>query len=161
NPAKGFAKGDLKFALLGEKLQGEWVLVRMKNDRMGGNRTNWLLIKHRDQYAKEGDDEGVLANSRSVASGRSLDEIAAGKRKAPPPFMMTRQTANAEAVWHANKGLAAEERAKGAARIASPRARIKAGTTPSAASTVRTKASSAARAVKVDAMPDFVAPQLC
>src|SRR5437763_3054350 len=30
DPDKGFAKGDLKFALMGEKLKGEWVLVRMK-----------------------------------------------------------------------------------------------------------------------------------
>ncbi len=43
DPEKGFAKGDLKFALMGEKLKGEWVLVRMKSDRFGGKRTNWLL----------------------------------------------------------------------------------------------------------------------
>src|SRR5215813_12767141 len=77
-PEKGFAKGDLKFALLGEKLKGEWVLVRMKSDRFGGNRTNWLLIKHRDEYSKDGDGEGVLDDKRSVASGRTLDDIAAG-----------------------------------------------------------------------------------
>ena len=49
-----FAKGDLKFTLEGEKLHGSWVLVRMRHDRSGGKRTNWLLIKHRDEYAKEG-----------------------------------------------------------------------------------------------------------
>ena len=54
DPAKGLAKGDLKFALLGKKLKGEWVLVRMKRDRNGGKRTNWLLIKHRDECAKSG-----------------------------------------------------------------------------------------------------------
>jgi bifunctional non-homologous end joining protein LigD len=31
--------------------EGSWVLVRMKWDRFGGKRTNWLLIKHRDAYA--------------------------------------------------------------------------------------------------------------
>src|SRR5207248_2341144 len=49
DPDRGFRKGDLKFTLRGEKLHGSWVLVRMKGDRFGGKRTNWLLIKHRDE----------------------------------------------------------------------------------------------------------------
>jgi bifunctional non-homologous end joining protein LigD len=155
DPEKGFAKGDLKFALLGEKLKGEWVLVRMKGDRFGGKRTNWLLIKHRDQFSKDDDSEGVLADDRSVASGRKLDDIAAGRGKAPTPFMMTKQTAKAGAVWNSNEGLAAEERAKGSSR--------KAPTNGSATTTRRKTASNGAgaMAIKVDAMPDFVAPQLC
>jgi bifunctional non-homologous end joining protein LigD len=52
-PAKGFEKGDLKFTLEGEKLQGSWVLVRMRN-RRNEKRTNWLLIKHRDDFARQG-----------------------------------------------------------------------------------------------------------
>src|ERR1700678_1752975 len=40
--------GDLKFTLEGDKLKGSWVLVRMRGDKFGGKRTNWLLIKHRD-----------------------------------------------------------------------------------------------------------------
>ena len=38
--------------LAGDKLQGGWVLVRMKHDRDGGKRNNWLLIKHKDEWAK-------------------------------------------------------------------------------------------------------------
>ncbi len=57
DPERGFAKGDLKFNLHGDKLHGSWVLVRMKGDRYGGKRTNWLLIKHRDEYVREGEDE--------------------------------------------------------------------------------------------------------
>ena len=37
---------------------------------MASKRTNWLLIKHRDEYAKDGDGEGILDKDRSVASGR-------------------------------------------------------------------------------------------
>ena len=48
DPERGYKKGDLKFTLHGNKLHGSWVLVRMRNDRTGGKRTNWLLIKHRD-----------------------------------------------------------------------------------------------------------------
>src|SRR5688572_837788 len=39
-------KGELKFSLDGKKLKGEFVLVKLKNDLK-----NWLLIKHRDDYA--------------------------------------------------------------------------------------------------------------
>jgi bifunctional non-homologous end joining protein LigD len=80
-PQEALASGDFKFQLHGERLRGSWVLVRMKHDRgrrqRGTGRTNWLLIKHRDQYAQSGDGESVLAEDRSVASGRSMAEIAA------------------------------------------------------------------------------------
>jgi bifunctional non-homologous end joining protein LigD len=42
---KALDKGELKFLLLGEKIMGEFVLVRLKDDK------NWLLIKHADEYA--------------------------------------------------------------------------------------------------------------
>ena len=83
------AKGELKFTLEGERLGGSWVLVRMKNDRDGGKRTNWLLIKHRDESAHPGETEALLAEDRSVASGRAMAQIAAGKGRGPKPFMLT------------------------------------------------------------------------
>ena len=60
----------------------------MKHDRIGGKRTNWLLIKHRDEFARDGDGEAVLAEDRSVASGRAMAAIAAGKGEGPKPFML-------------------------------------------------------------------------
>src|SRR3974390_1176902 len=87
DPDKGFKKGDLKFTLHGDKLHGSWVLVRMRHDRNGGNRTNWLLIKDADENAREGKANDVLDADRSVASGRTMDEIAGGKGRAPKPFM--------------------------------------------------------------------------
>jgi len=120
DPHAGLAKGDLKFALEGEKLHGEWVLVRMARDRDGGKRTNWLLIKHRDAYAREGDD--VLALDRSVASGRTVEEIAKGRGRKPKPFMLTRAVMPANAVWDSGQGLAAQIRAgtTAAARRSAP-----------------------------------------
>jgi bifunctional non-homologous end joining protein LigD len=113
DPEKGFAKGDLKFTLAGNKLQGGWVLVRMRRDRNGDKRTNWLLIKHRDEYAREGDANDILDEDRSVASGRTMKEIAAGKGKAPKPFMTAGPgRGKADAVWHSNRGEAAETRAE-------------------------------------------------
>ena len=109
DPERGFKKGDLKFTLHGDKLHGSWVLVRMKGDRYGGKRTNWLLIKHRDEFAKDGEANDILDEDRSVASGRSMAEIAAGKGKAPKPFMLTKSgKTKADAVWHSNRGEAAE-----------------------------------------------------
>src|ERR1700726_1679171 len=109
DPEKGYKKGDLKFTLHGDKLHGSWVLVRMRNDRTGGKRANWLLIKHRDEFAKEGNANNILDDDRSVASGRSMDQIAAGKGKAPKPFMTAKsKRARADAVWHSNRGDAAE-----------------------------------------------------
>jgi bifunctional non-homologous end joining protein LigD len=39
-------KGELKIFLKGDKLEGGFVLVRLKQDEK-----NWLLIKHKDEYA--------------------------------------------------------------------------------------------------------------
>src|ERR1700712_2194469 len=148
DPDRGFKKGDLKFILHGEKLQGSWVLVRMKGDRYGGKRTNWLLIKHRDEFVRQGDANDILDEDRSVASGRSMAEIAKGKGKAPKPFMLAKGgKTKADAVWHSNRGDAAEARANGKTSTARP--------VPPA------KPRTAAKPKKVDAMPDFVAPQLC
>src|SRR6202163_1317073 len=112
DPERGFKKGDLKFTLEGEKLHGSWVLVRMRHDRNGGKRTNWLLIKHRDEFAREGKANTILDADQSVASGRSMDQIASGKGKAPKPFMTAKSgRGKADAVWNSNRGDAAEARA--------------------------------------------------
>jgi bifunctional non-homologous end joining protein LigD len=97
DPARALAKGELKFVLSGDKLQGGYVLVRM-NRREGEKRNNWLLIKHRDEYSIDDEDEELLADARSVASSRSMEQIAAGKGKKPKPFMLKKANA-ADAVW--------------------------------------------------------------
>ncbi|WP_315755251.1 MULTISPECIES: DNA ligase D [unclassified Bradyrhizobium] len=147
DPESGFKKGDLKFTLDGEKLRGSWVLVRMRHDRTGGKRTNWLLIKHRDEFAKEGEANDILDADKSVASGRTMEQIAAGKGKAPKPFMLAKtQRMNADAVWHSN------------------RSDGKATSTKTAPSAKTTKASPKSKTVAprmVSSLPDFVAPELC
>ncbi|HEY0266092.1 MAG TPA: DNA ligase D [Rhizomicrobium sp.] len=99
DPDRMLAKGDLKFTLDGAKLHGGWVLVRMKGDKFGGKRTNWLLIKHHDEYAKDGDGDAVLEQDRSVASGRAMDAIGKGTGKTPKPFMRAKAF-KADAVWN-------------------------------------------------------------
>jgi bifunctional non-homologous end joining protein LigD len=140
DPERGYRKGDLKFTLDGEKLQGSWVLVRMRN-RDGEKRTNWLLIKHRDEFAREGEANDILDEDRSAASGRTMEQIAAGKGRSPKPFMTGKtRRMNADAVWHSSRGMAADARAGQA---------------------VASATSKGPEGKKVTAMPDFVAPQLC
>jgi bifunctional non-homologous end joining protein LigD len=141
---RGFKTGDLKFTLQGEKLHGSWVLVRMRHDRSGGKRTNWLLIKHHDEFAREGEANDILEADKSVASGRSMAQIADGKGKAPKPFMSAKtktKTMDADAVWHSNRGEAHEARTRKAA----------------APKTAKPNNSSK----KISAMPEFVKPELC
>jgi bifunctional non-homologous end joining protein LigD len=110
-PEKALEKGDLKFVLDGERLRGSFVLVRMKNDRNGGKRTNWLLIKHDDEYAVDRNGHAVLETEKtSVASGRDMASIASGKGKKPKPFLLEQPAVAADAVWDSGKGLAAEMR---------------------------------------------------
>ncbi|WLB56160.1 DNA ligase D [Bradyrhizobium japonicum] len=150
DPERGFQKGDLKFTLHGDKLHGSWVLVRMRHDRTGGKRTNWLLIKHRDEYASESDD--ILSEDKSVASGRAMAEIADGKGRAPKPFMLAKGAkAKADAVWQSNRA----EEPKGRTVRPAPGAALKRETG------AKKKATTATTAKKVSEMPDFVAPQLC
>jgi bifunctional non-homologous end joining protein LigD len=140
SPQQALQSGDLKFTLDGSRLHGSWVLVRMRGDRYGGKRTNWLLIKHRDSSAKPGDADALLAEDRSVASARTLKQIADGVGRRPKPFMLARTTpTKADAVWTT----------KPEAEAAKMTALLK-----SAAVEKR-------KPVMVSQIPDFVAPQLC
>jgi bifunctional non-homologous end joining protein LigD len=135
-PEQALAKGDFKFTLEGERLHGGFVLVRMANDREHGKRTNWLLIKHRDEFAVAASGAAVLdENNSSIASGRPMEAIAAGKGRKPKPFMLQGGKVQADAIWDSRSGLAAEERKAGR------------GKKP--------------EVVVVRHLPDFVAPQLC
>ncbi len=131
DPAKALRKGDLRFALAGDKLQGSWVLVRLRHHRERGKRTNWLLIKRHDGYERENDKDKVLSQDRSVASKRSMDEIAAGKGRGPKPFMRGKTDSfKANAIWNSNRkgGQGAPKRPPSRARLPrTPRSRVTGG----------------------------------
>jgi bifunctional non-homologous end joining protein LigD len=137
--------GDLKFTLDGSRLQGSWVLVRMKGTRFAGKRANWLLIKHRDAGAKPGDADALLGEDRSVASGRSLEQITAGVGRRPKPFMLRGpKLARADAVWTRKPD---DQGPKARASVARP--------SPQPAIPKRSKP------LTVTKIPPFVEPQLC
>ena len=78
-PGQAYSKGTLKFELHGEKLHGNWALVRMggRGAEEGGSGEPWLLIKERDEEALPGSDGAVVENNPlSVDTGRSLEAIA-------------------------------------------------------------------------------------
>lgn len=63
----GLARGDVKFILEGEKLKGEFALVKTGHDDK-----SWLLLKKKDRFLQTGE---ILADKRSVVSGRTLEEL--------------------------------------------------------------------------------------
>jgi bifunctional non-homologous end joining protein LigD len=77
--AKDLAKGHLHFILHGQRMKGEWLLIRLK-PRPGEKRENWLLRKIEDGYAGATDDL-VARELTSISSGRTMTQIAA---EAPP-----------------------------------------------------------------------------
>ncbi|MET3780742.1 bifunctional non-homologous end joining protein LigD [Brevundimonas sp. 1080] len=151
-PEKGFenigaalAKGELKFVMEGDRLHGSWVLVRFKADKVSKSKPGWMLIKHRDEGAVEGDVGGPSDADRSVASKRTMTEIAEGKRRKVSPFMTTIGP-DAAAVWQSSR-----ERDS-----AAPRTSTKGTTSSAKEKALRTSA----KAPSVSALPTFVEPQL-
>lgn len=83
-------KGHLHFVLDGERMKGEWLLIRLK-PRGKEKRENWLLRKIDDGFAG-GTDLLVESALTSVSTGRTMQEIAEGapaqaseKPEAPAP----------------------------------------------------------------------------
>ena len=139
SPEDALRHGDLKFTLKGHKLKGSWVLVRMKHDRTGGKRVNWLLIKHKDQQAREGSGEALLDDNASIASARSMDDIAAGRGRKPAPFMTKPVSAATTSV---------------------PKTKAAPARQPKGSSARKPKLASGLRKAPAP-RPDFVPPQLC
>jgi bifunctional non-homologous end joining protein LigD len=139
DPHKGLAKGHLTFDLDGEKLHGRWHLVRLRA-RPKERRDNWLLIKSKDEAARESRRQDILEEEPlSVATGRSMDEIAEGKGK--------------KRVWHSNRDAKQATTKKTApAGKPAPRARAKAA--------VRTGAQKKGSRAAHDRLPDFIPPSL-
>jgi len=139
-------KGHLTFRFDGERLKGGYHLIKIRNDRTKSKRANWLLIKRDDDAARPGDDDAFLEETASsIASGRTMEDIAAGKGKAPKSFI-TKMKRSAKAIWN-SKGDPEDSGEEAARENDAPRAPASARPKP------------AARGKKAP-MPDFVEPQL-
>ncbi len=74
---KALAEGKITFILRGEKLRGSWTLVRLNKSSK-----DWLLRKNSDEHASDSEDLAEL--TRSVVSGRTIEEVREGKSAAAP-----------------------------------------------------------------------------
>jgi bifunctional non-homologous end joining protein LigD len=74
--AEQIERGELKFRLHGKKLNGSFVLVKLRRSQ---NKNEWLLIKHRDEYADP--MWNVEEHGESVVSGRPLPKTHKEKQK--------------------------------------------------------------------------------
>lgn len=83
DPVKALKQGKLTFRMYGKKMFGEWALVRIHGRSPKGN--EWLLLKHRDEFANDEVDVTKIA-PRSVVSNRTVEEV---------------DTSN---VWQSNRG---------------------------------------------------------
>ncbi len=73
---QGLSRGHISFVLNGQKLKGEFALVRLKR----AEENSWLLIKAKDEFAQS---PWRPQDETSVASGRSMEEIAAAEAATP------------------------------------------------------------------------------
>jgi bifunctional non-homologous end joining protein LigD len=92
DPHESLKKGRLTFELDGKKLHGKWHLVRMQR-RARESKDNWLLIKSKDEWARDDGLDVLDEQPLSVVSGRSIADIAEGKGR--------------KRIWHSNRGVKA------------------------------------------------------
>ncbi|MCW5298815.1 DNA ligase D [Herbaspirillum lusitanum] len=92
DPVAGLKKGHLEFELRGAKLSGRWNLVRMgkpadkDKDKDGKTRENWLLIKEKDDAAREGKQADITALRPESVAGTATKKtgIAPGNAAEKP-----------------------------------------------------------------------------
>ncbi len=78
DPRKALEQGHLHFTVDGERMKGEWILIRLKR-RPGEKAENWILRKIEDEYA--GSSAGLTDKYlTSIKTARTMQEIAAGKK---------------------------------------------------------------------------------
>lgn len=72
----GMHKGHITFVLNGDKLKGEFALIKMKNDKSGKGNA-WMLVKADDDYARKSD---VTKKGKSAKTGKSMAQISKSKK---------------------------------------------------------------------------------
>jgi len=71
--------GKVSVTFHGEKMHGSWTIVKTRG--RSGKDNEWLLIKHQDEFALE---EDILKNDRSVVTGRTIQDVKAGRKGVTP-----------------------------------------------------------------------------
>jgi bifunctional non-homologous end joining protein LigD len=71
DPEADYRKGRLHFQIKGKRLGGRWTLFKMRDDDK-----HWLLVKLKDSFAGKSEDHLLAEKSRSVSTGKTMEEIA-------------------------------------------------------------------------------------
>lgn len=109
--ARGLAKGHLRMRLHGQRMTGEWHLIRLKGKPSDKGRENWLMVKADDEVA--GGPDPVERYRTSVLTRRSMTQIAEGAAPVAAPrkgrvpakvpvqlATLTDGLADADSHWH-------------------------------------------------------------
>jgi bifunctional non-homologous end joining protein LigD len=83
---KSLKSGSFKFRLAGEKLNGGWMLARLKQ-KPGGDRQNWLLFKEKD-LASDDSTDILVARPESVKTGRRIEQLIETPKPASKPIKL-------------------------------------------------------------------------
>jgi bifunctional non-homologous end joining protein LigD len=129
DPVKALNQGKLTFRLFGKKMFGEWALVKIRGRSPKGN--EWLLLKHRDQYANADVDVTEVA-PRSIISNLDVDEIGAENT-----WQSNRKASFGRRAPTLAARLAAEEKAKATKKPVSRSRRAPAERSPAASARTR------------------------
>jgi bifunctional non-homologous end joining protein LigD len=100
--ADGIEAGKLSFVLRGAKLQGRFVLVRMRGGK--SKRENWLLIKGRDENSRPGDAAKVSPRSQPRASLPRAKPVATAIRQSVPPAPQDVEITHPDKVLYPDEG---------------------------------------------------------
>lgn len=135
---EGLKKGSLKFALHGQKMKGNWALVRMGGRFANESKPNWLLIKEHDGEERSPDDTPITEEApNSVLTGRDLQAIANQQDR----------------VWQSNRAQSNGHAARNG--HAKPAANARAASKPAPRDW-----SKELRGTPKESLPDFIEPQL-
>jgi bifunctional non-homologous end joining protein LigD len=133
---KGLASGHLKFNLNGQKLHGRWALVRMHTRDARPGKPNWLLIKDRDEYARNEDEQPITERlPDSAVSKRTIEQIGEDNDR----------------VWHSNRAADEQKNLPPAKSKASTQNKVH-KSKPSFAAALKT--------APAEKFPSFIPPQL-
>ncbi len=89
---KAFEKGHITFVVSGQKLNGEFALIKLKKD---AGQKAWLLVKKRDEFSTYKKSE--IPDNNSVKTGRSIEEIAEESEAAGNVWLPKQKKQNANA----------------------------------------------------------------
>jgi bifunctional non-homologous end joining protein LigD len=112
DPQETYKAGKLKFTLIGEKLTGDWALVRTHLPG-SGDKEQWLLIKEKDEAVRSADEYDIVTDKpESVVSGATVGEGRTSARSGQRKKATSSSVAAKKSVGQAPGSVAGKQSAK-------------------------------------------------